>query len=703
MSNIRIGIDVGGTCTDFYVLNADGSSRVLKTLSTPADPSDGVFNGLAQVAAAYGLSAESLLKATSLIVHGTTVATNTLLTRSGVKVGLLVTDGFRDHLEMRRGIKTRLYDLHYDPPPPLVPRFLRLGVKGRINAHGEEVAALDETSLRDALEVFRDKEVDAVAISYLFSFLDSSHEEHTRDVAREMLPDAYLSVSSEILPEIREYERTSTVVLNAYIGPIVSRYIESLDRRLRDAGFNGTLLIMQSNGGVMSPGVATRFAANTLLSGPAAGPAAGLSYAQEHGWRDIISIDMGGTSFDAVLVHDGAPTLTTEGAIADYHIASPIIDIHTIGAGGGSIAWIDAGGMLRVGPQSAGADPGPACYGRGGDAPTVTDADVVLGYVNPNNFLGGSISLDPEASRRVIAAHVAQPLDLDVIEAARGIFDIVNAQMADGIRIVSVEKGFDPREFVLVAAGGAGPIHACAMARELEIPNLIVPRESAVFCAVGMLLCDLKHDFVRTYRASTTEIDFARLRALFAEMETAGAQMLRDEGMPDDAVILRRSLDMRYIGQPHEVGVSLAERDIEMGDIQSTLDLFHARHELLYGYANKDEPAELLNVRLEALGVTPRLSQAEIESAPGAAPQPYDSRRAFFHAAGGFLDTPVYASSDLRPAQEFGGPAIIEMPNTTVVVTPDYRLSVDRFGNFLLRLSGHSPIPSTDRPGGSGG
>lgn len=686
----KVGIDVGGTFTDFLVMDEGGRGQIIKTFTTPRDPSIGVLDGLSRAAAQQDIGLGDFLRKTEIIVHGTTITTNAVLTGQGAKTGLLTTKGFRDILNMRRGLRERQYDSKYSPPPPLVPRYLIQPVEERVNCDGEEVLPLNEEDVRKAIAHLRAEGVEAVAVAFIFSFLSPSHEQRAGAILKDEAPDLWVSLSSEILPEVRVYERISTTVLNAYVGPPLATYLGSLQAKLLENGFTGQLLIMQSNGGVMAPQVASRFAANTLLSGPAGGPTAGLHYGRTHELLDIITIDMGGTSFDACLVKDGSPQLTTGGEIGGYRIALPIMDIHTIGAGGGSIAWIDAGGLLRVGPKSAGAEPGPVCYGRGGREPTVTDADLLLGYLDPHFFWGGGITLDLEAAEKAMQEKIARPLGMSAIEAAHGVFQIVNSNMAATVRVVSVQRGFDPREFALVVAGGAGPIHAGMIAKELDIPLVIVPRESSVFCAAGMLLSDLRHDFVRTYVAALAELDLRRVDEILSQMKSEAIQNLEMEGIPRERILLTFAGDLRYVGQFNEVEVPLPfehgsfttqERDL-------TAKAFHERHDALYGYSLPLAPVELINLRLKATGITEKPAFGEYPYlGPDASRALKGRRKAFFKD--GFLDVPVYDGALIGNGNEVEGPAIIEQPTTTIILDPDYALNCDQFGNYVMRPKRH--------------
>lgn len=681
----RIGIDVGGTFTDLLVADEAGRSSIYKTLTTPSDPSEGVFDALARAAAGNDLSLEDFLGRVDSIVHGTTITTNAVLTGSGARTGFITTKGFRDVLNMRRGLKERMYDSKYSPPPPLVPRRLIQVVEERVDVEGREVTSLNEDDVFRAIATFKEAKVEAVGVSFLWSFFNPSHEERVREICERELPGVYVSISSEILPQIRVYERHSTTALNAYVGPPLSKYLRNLNDRLREQGFAGTLLIMQSNGGVMSPELAARFASNTLLSGPAGGPVAGIFYGMSAGgFSNIITIDMGGTSFDAALIRDGKPSITTEGSVGGYRLASPILDIHTIGAGGGSIAWIDAGGLLRVGPKSAGAEPGPVCYRRNGTEPTVTDADLLLGYLDADFFWGGRLRLDADRAAWAIKGKIADKLGIDVIAAANGIYQVVNSNMAEALQVVSVQQGYDPREFALVVAGGAGPIHACMIARELGIPLIIVPRESSVFCAAGMLISDLRHDYVRTCTMDVDKLDIARVNRLYAEMTREAKDALQAEGISPDRIRLSYSADLRYIMQFNEVEVSTTSSgEMSADEISTMVDAFNSRHDALYGYSLPGAPVELINLRVSALGITEKPVFERLAFAGEDASSALKGRRnAFFD--GQFVDTPVYDGLKIGYGNRVIGPAIIEQPTTTIIVTPDYEVRCDEYGSYVM-------------------
>jgi len=692
---LRIGVDVGGTFTDFLVTREGFDPKIFKVLSTPEDPSLGLINGMTEIATDMGLSASELGGEIDTIVHGTTVTTNAVLTLQGAKTGLLTTAGVRDALEMRRGIREEQYNNRYTNVQPLVPRYLRLPVEGRLNYRGDELEPLSLENVGSAIDFLKKNDVSAVAICFMNSFANPEHEQRAAELVRSEMPGAYLTVSAGLLPSIRFYDRVSTTVLNSYVGPKLSSYIDNLKVRLRKIGFNGVLLIMQSNGGVMSPEVAHQKAALTLLSGPAAGPRAGLEHARVQGHNSCITVDMGGTSFDAALVRDGAPIVVTEGEIDRYRIALPMLGIVTIGAGGGSIGWIDEGGLLRMGPQSAGADPGPACYGKGGTRPTSTDADLVLGYLDPDFFAGGKMTLDKAAAERAVSEEIANPLCLSTIEAAAGMYRVVNTNMAQGVREITIKRGYDPREFPMVVAGGAGPLHACMICEELEIPLFIVPRESSIFCAAGMLMSDLQHDFVRSFVTLLDNIDLEELRQTVEGMVSEGRGLLAMEDIPEQNRSFSLLFDCRYLKQYHEVSVPVSQEDLQFGLLDNLIPAFHAEHNRMYGYSLEDQgtPIELINLRVRALGITEKPSSEPEPFAgedPGAAHK--GDREVYLPETGETCSVPIYDGHATRHGNRITGPAIVEQVNTTLFLSPSYDCRCDSHGSFVVYAKGRGDM-----------
>ncbi len=698
---LKIGIDVGGTFTDFLVARADGGTAVFKTPSTPADPSEGVINGLGEIAESQGLTLAELAGEIETIVHGTTVTTNATLTRNGAVTGLITTEGLRDALEMRRGIREKPYDNRYANVKPLAPRHLRLGVPGRLDRQGREIAPLELEAVSRAARELSARGTDAVAICFMNAFADPDHERRAAEAVRAVMPDAYLTVSSDLLPSIRFYDRVSTTVLNSYVGPKLSAYLDSLTAKLGDIGFKGALLIMQSNGGVVSPEAARARAAVTLLSGPAAGPGAGLVFAAAQGREDCITVDMGGTSFDAALARGGEPQVMTEGEIDRLRIALPMLDIHTIGAGGGSIGWIDEGGLLRMGPQSAGADPGPVCYGRGGAQPTCTDADLALGYLDPAFFAGGRIPLDATAARRAIETVIATPMGIAVEAAAAGMYRVINNNMAQGVREITVRRGLDAREFPMVVAGGAGALHACMIALELEIPMFLVPRESSIFCAAGMLMSDLRHDYVRTHVARFDDLDWDGLNGVYDALIVEARAALSGDGVADDRQQFSARLDCRYARQYHEVSFPVALEAIRDRDGAEIATAFHAEHNRLYGYSLEEQgtPVQIINVRLQALGATEKPAAAsDAYAGPDASAALKGTRAVYVPEADAFDDIPVYDGHALRFGNRLAGPALIEQRNTAIFVSGSFDCAIDRAGSFAVYLKGREEVIEKGMP-----
>ncbi len=676
-----VGVDVGGTFIDLMV--SGGGRRLLcKTLSDPEDRAGALLAGLALVSEDLGLTLNAFLERTERIIHGSTIATNALLTRGGAPTALLTTAGFRDVLNMRRGVRSDLYDPKQAPPHPLIPRQRIHPVAERIGSDGAVLEPLDADSVDRAVATLGREGVESVAVGLVFAFANDSHERAVAARLRDAMPDVHVSLSSEVLPEVRLYERLSTTAVNAYVTPVLAAYLESLGRRLADNGFRGRLLVMQSSGGVMGLDPARRFGVRSILSGPAAGPVAGLWYAGLHGISNAITTDMGGTSFDVSLADGGEVEVTKETEISGHRIALPMVAVHTIGAGGGSIVTVDGRGLLRVGPESAGSTPGPVCYGRGGDRPTVTDADLLIGYLDAERFWGGRLRLDEDAAREAFRRHVAEPLGVDVVKAAYGAHQVVNANMVDAIREVSVRRGHDPRRFVLVAAGGAGPIHACAIARELDIGLVLVPREASVMCAAGQLLSDLRHDFVRSCVMSLDRFDRDRVEGHFRDLRRAATDALLAEGVPRHRIAVSSAADVRYVGQFSEVEVPVPETAMTEEAVAALARDFHRIHESLNGYSMPDAAAEIVNLRVVGRGVADSEAMPESGGAEGTALT--GRRRAFFE--GDFREVPVYDGHRLASGEDVVGPAIVEQETTTVVVPPEYQLTCDAFGNYLVYL-----------------
>ncbi|MBM3738967.1 MAG: hydantoinase/oxoprolinase family protein [Acidobacteria bacterium] len=676
----RVGVDVGGTFTDVVAVDGAGVVTIAKAASTPADPSVGVIDGLGLLAASLDLDLAAFLRATDWIVHGTTVATNALLERKGAKVALLTTEGHRDVLEMREGLKDDRYNLRMAAPEPLVPRARRIGIRERTRADGRIAVPLENASLHRALDGLRRDGVESVAVCYLHSYRNPRHERLTRTAVERALPGVYVSLSSEVLPQIKEYERVSTTVVNASVGPVLGRYLDRLGDRLAQAGFRGAVLIMQSHGGIVRIDQAIRLAAGAVLSGPAGGVSAARHCGRLSRLPNLIAFDMGGTSTDISLITGGEPQYARERGVGGHRVSLPSLDIASIGAGGGSIAHVDGGGILRVGPASAGADPGPACYGRGGVHATVTDANLALGYLDGARFLGGRTPLSLAAAHRAVDA-IAQQLGCGSLHAAAGIQQVVNTQMAEGIRLVSVRRGVDPRRFSLLAFGGAAGIHITDVARRLEMRRVLVPRLASVLSAWGMLTTDLRYEVVQTHVTDATsgkKASAAVLRRLLARMEREGRKQLSKAFR--GSIGVHRALDMRYGEQIFEITVSLDGLDLAAADLMDrVVDRFHRRHEELYTYSVPGQEVVLVNARVAVVGELPKLpgeSRTIRDSGPQR-PRPIGKRRIYVDR---WLQAPVFDIDSLGPGQTVAGPAIVESATTTVLLRPGDSATVNEFG-----------------------
>ena len=670
----RIGIDVGGTFTDLVAVDENGHSTLAKSASTPEDQSIGVMEGLNRLAEALGLDCARLLARTDRIVHGTTVATNALLEHKGAKVGLLTTQGHRDVIEMREGLKDDRYNLRMPVPFQIVPRARRLGVRERMRADGRVEIPLDTASLNDAISQLNAQGVESVAVCYLHAWRDARHERATAEALAAALPGAYVSLSSQVLPQIKEFDRVSTTVVNAYVGPALSRYLTRLGERLMEAGYSGPVLIIQSHGGVAPIADSARLSAGSVLSGPAGGVAGSRYAASLLGTGNLIPFDMGGTSTDICLIVEGEPALVAGRTIGGSRVALNSLDIVTLGAGGGSIAHVDTGGILHVGPESAGAQPGPACYGRGGVRPTVTDANLVLGYLDPEHFLGGRSRLDQAAAERALDA-LAADLRVDRIAAAEGVHRVVNTNMAEGIRLVSVRRGVDPRRFALLSFGGAAGLHVVDVARQLDLTRVVVPRVAAVLSAWGMLATDLRFEVSRTHIGDAGALDGAAVKRLFAEMEAEGTARLR-AGF-NGPVRVQRSVEMRYGEQIFEITVPLDDVDWSVPDpLPEIVERFHRRHEELYTYALREQEAVLVNARAAVIGVLPSLPREP--ERPDAAPVAARGHRRVW--LGGWIEVPVYDFDALAPGQSLQGPAIVESAMTTVLLRAENTATVTPHG-----------------------
>ena len=684
----KIGIDVGGTFTDFVVAGEGGQPRFFKTQTTPGDPSIGVMTGLQEAAAAYGLSLSHLLRHTDLVIHGSTVATNTLVERKGAKVGLITTDGFRDLLEMREGLKEDRYNLRMQPVEPLAARYLRMGVPERIRANGLVERPLDEAALEKSLDDLVSEGAEALAVCFLFSYLNPSHERQAWESVRRRFPDMYTSLSHEVIPQIKEFDRLSTTVINSYVGPVFSSYLSHLGERFEAYPQLRDLLIMQSNGGVAPIDDSRRMAVRAILSGPAGGVSAAAYIGQLLEEHRVIAFDMGGTSTDISLIENGVPHITNEKFEAGWKIAAPMIDIHTMGAGGGSITRVDEGGILHVGPDSAGADPGPACYGKGGVRPTVTDASLVLGYLDASNFLGGRASLDLAAAEQSLTEDIGATLNLSNVEAAYGVFKVVCTTIAEGIRLMSVQRGVDPREFTMMGFGGASGLHASEVARQLQVAKVYIPASAPVLSAYGMLNTDIKYDFFRSYPVSLDRLALKELRDILDELQSQGQDKLTAQGVDGEAIEIQYSADMRYLDQIYEVTVPLPDPALPDSEFIANLTSnFHQRYEDLYSYNQQSQEVRLVTLRVTAVGKLPRMAHPSTGSGRDcdkSAASPVGTRRVYL---GEWTEASTYAADSLPAGTEIAGPAILESDFTTILVWPGDHARIDSMGGVELRVN----------------
>ena len=678
---IVVAIDIGGTFTDLIGFDTE-AKRFLqaKSLTTPGNLVQGIIDCLNKSGITIGQIAE--------LIHGSTTAINTLIERKGAKTGLIVTRGTRDVYAIGRGNRPESYNLFFHRHRPLVPRSLTREVNGRLLASGEVHEPLDPKSIMEAISHLKAEGCEAVAVCLLHSYINPEQEKAVGDAIHREMPDAYLSLSHEILREYREYERMSTTVVNSYIGPKVGGYVSSLETNLEKVGFKGNLSIMRSNGGVMTPSVATARPVAMMESGPVGGIIAAARFGQTLELKDVISFDMGGTTAKASLVKDGEPTLAPGYYVGGYASGDPVmlpmIDVVEVGTGGGSIAWIDEIGALKVGPTSAGAAPGPICYRIGGTEPTITDANVVLGRLDPDNFLGGTMQLDAEGARAGIERVIAKPLGMDAMAAAKAIIDIAVSKMALAVREVSVEKGYDPRDFALFASGGAGPLHVLAIARELYIPKVIIPLFPSHFSALGMLLADERHDFVRTFYADLQRLDFAALRKVQDEMAEEASGSLRFKG---DAEI-QTQLDIRYVGQEFTLSVPVDAKMLEKRDVSAIRKAFDALYEHRYQHSSPDEPVEVVNVRVAAVGKRVPLAFPKIGKAAEA--KPARSRAVYLDDVTKPVMCPVYEREELTAGTTFKGPAIVQEHGTTTVMFAGDVCTVAETGELIITVGGLS-------------
>lgn len=688
----KVGSDIGGTFTDTVLWDEEKGDLTLgKVLTTPEDPSEGVLRGARQVLEASGANAGRI----GHLIHGTTLVANAIIERKGAHTALITTRGFRDVLEMRSEKRYELYDIFFQMPPPLVPRHLRREVTERLQEDGSVLVPLDEGEAEGLVRELAGDGVEALAVCFLHAFRNPEHERRMQAIIERAVPGLHYSLSVDVNPEIREYLRTSTTVANAYAQPLVGRYMAGLEEGLAAAGFRGQLYVMLSNGGIGTAETARRFPVRIVESGPAAGAIASAFYGELLGLPRLVSFDMGGTTAKICFIEDGRPATSTTFEVARVHrfkkgsglpLKVPVIDMIEIGAGGGSVARVDRLGLLKVGPESAGASPGPACYNQGGAEPTVTDADLILGYLDDAYFLGGKMTLSLDKARAGLQKKVAGPLGLSLEEAAWGISQVVNENMANAARVYTAEKGKDPKAYTMVAFGGAGPVHAYFVARKLGIRNIVAPLGAGVTSALGFLVAPLSFDLVRTYMAPLDVLDLAQVRAMLAEMEEEGSRLLQRGGVLPEEVNLRRYCEMRYVGQGHEIVVPLPEGPLEQGHLAAIQESFDREYQRLYHRLNPGYRVECLSWRVVASGPRPRLQLRK--HGPGGSMDAAlkGGRPAYFPELGGYRDCPVYDRYRFHPGQTLSGPAIVEERESTVIVGPGSTARVDEYLNLTITL-----------------
>lgn len=677
----RIGVDSGGTFTDICVFDEkSGDVAIWKVSSTPDDPSRGITQGIQEgLERVDGAAAD-----VSFLGHGTTVATNALIQGRGVRTGLITTEGFRDLLEIGRQKRPDLYDLQADKPETLVTRDLRIGVSERVLADGSIESVLDEDEFRAAVTHLKAEGVESVAVCFLYSFLNAAHEQTAARILAEEFPQAFAAISNEIAPEFREFERLSTTVVNAYLGPVMQAYVRALKKKIADMGVTVAPQLTQSNGGVIGFDAAANLPVRTVLSGPSTGVVAAQAIGAMTGIDDLITFDMGGTSSDVALMTGGNCRVVNEAVVHGYPLKTPMLDIHTVGAGGGSIAYVDNGGLLKVGPRSAGAYPGPACYGNGNDEPTVTDANVVLQTQNPDYLLNGRMKIDQSLSRAAVA-RLADRLGMDVMEAANGILDIVTANMAKAIRVISVQRGHDPRDYTMVAFGGAGPVHAARLARELGMKRIIIPRTPGVLCALGLLMTDLRTDFSTTQMSRLDDATPDSVAQAYAALEAQSIAWFDQEGIDEVARRTERSVDLRYQGQNYEIAVTLPQGPITADSLGALKQGFLDAHRQLYGFIAEGEPVQIVTFRLSASGIVDKANfRPQHDAGPDASSAMTGHRDVWMVEAGGFTSAALYNRDLLRPGNIIHGPAIIDQMDTTTVVPTGMAVTVDSYLNLLL-------------------
>jgi N-methylhydantoinase A len=687
----RVGIDIGGTFTDLVLIDdASGERAIGKVLTTPEDPSEAVEEGLRGLLEREDVAASQL----KTIIHGTTLVTNALIERRGAPTALLTTEGFRDAVAIGTEHRYDMYDIFLEKPEPLVPRSLRYGIRERVLDDGSVLRELDEEQVRSVAAEVVGRGIGAVAVSFLHGFRNPAHEQRVAEILAEEAPDVAVSLSSEVSPEIREYERTSTTIANVYVRPLVERYLQRLEERLRNLGFDGSFYVMLSNGGTASVETACRFPVRLLESGPAAGSLAAAFHGKAAGYADVLSFDMGGTTAKACLIDNGEPLTSTDFEVARVYrfkkgsglpVKTSVIEMIEIGAGGGSIARVGPLGLPKIGPESAGADPGPACYGRGGERPTVTDADLLLGYLDPDFFLGGRMSLDYAAAEKAMKK-ISDTLGLDPIQAAWGVHQVVDENMANAARVHAVERGKDPRKYLLLAFGGAGPVHAHRVARALGVPGFVAPLGAGTASAFGFLCAPLSFDLARSLYGRLARLDWDAANAALEEMEAEGRELLWASGVAEEDVRVRRLGEMRYTGQGHEVGVRLPEGKLGPDDVEKISDGYREEYRRLYGREGPDVPLETITWRVEVSAPRPEIPQEEEKGSPRSLDEARKGEREIYlPEEDGFVPVPVYDRYKLDPGAALEGPAVVEERESTVIVGPESGAEIDGARNLIVR------------------
>ena len=682
----RLAADIGGTFTDLVLLDAGGGVHVAKTLSTPGDFKEGVLSGVERVLSDAGAETEGAIALADVdyFVHGATVVLNALLERKLPKAALVTTRGFRDVLEIMRTNNPRMYDLKWVKPKPIIPRHLRFEVDERVRHTGEVLRPLDEAGTRETARRIKALDIRSVALCFLHAYANPDHERRAREIILEEHPEAHVTISSDVASELREFERTSTVAINASTIPIITSYLNGLAEALGERGLERELFVMQSNGGVIASRTARSLPVRTVMSGPAGGVVGAQFIANRMGLRDVATIDIGGTSSDMGVISDGLARTVDQSTVEGWPIMAPTIEILAIGAGGGSIAWVDAGGALRVGPQSAGARPGPACYGQGGTEPTVSDACVALNRLNPNYFLAGEMTLDRDAAEQAIRERIAEPLDMDVAEAAEGILRVVTANMNKAIRSILIARGFDIRAFALMAFGGAGGMVAGELLRIGDVSRLVVPSNPGAVSAIGMLATDLRHDFAQSNVQPLAGVAWGEVEHALRQLQGRGAERLRSDGVADDAMRFDDALDLRYVGQDYYLRVYVDIDDLDGARIRSDFDRLH---EHTYGFSNPEFEVEMVNARVFAVGKfgRPQLPEIGVRRLTDGPLETKARRRVFF--GGAFVDTNIYDVTALRADDAICGPCVVEDPRSTIVVMPGQIATVDRFRNLTIEVA----------------